>query len=206
MFALKGTFWLVGLAVSLPVTAQTTAPSEYSIHEAIAPAAGGSSRMIYRSGTKALIDVAGTSRSDSQPGNHTRILYDLQAHTSYSWSFNASSDQASQCSSGTFSGDWGDPFAMTSDLSKAIVRGDFKQVATEPVGGVTTKVYDGTTGGRHVKAWLDAQTGLVMRAQIGLSNGRLQTLTEILNASFAPPPASIFVLPAACAEAKADPQ
>ena len=85
---------------------------------------------VYRSGTKALIRL----ELPRQARRHSRhlapiTLYDLKAGTSFSW------DPAATpiaCSAGTFSGDWGDPYAMTAELNTSIAKGDLKPPAQRP--------------------------------------------------------------------------
>jgi len=188
------------LALASLLPAQTP-PTVYTITQTTAFPPIGSTMTVYRNGAKALIDVfrptqAGTAAS------HTLTLYDIASGNSWSW------DPAATpvaCSANHFSGDWGDPFAMTPDLMKSVAKGDLKPAGTETVGGVPTKVYAGATGGTGIKAWLDEKDGLVMRAMIGAPGGALQPLVNITKVSLSTPADTLFSLPASCAGVKPPP-
>src|ERR1035441_1684364 len=111
---------------------------------------------IYRNGSKAVIDL-NTPAPAGGTATHVRSLYDLNAHTNQSWDL---TNNSGGCSSGTFSGDWGDPFASQGDLSTA------KLMGTETVNGFSTKVYEADAPGVKAKAWIDAKTGMTVKMQM----------------------------------------
>jgi hypothetical protein len=106
---------------------------------------------------------------------------------------------------GTFSGDWGDPFAMIADVNKGIAGGDIKPSGSETVNGIATQVYSGTAPQGTEKVWLDQKDGLVIRATFTAPGTAPMTLVNITRISLAAPPASRFVLPSTCAGVKAPP-
>jgi hypothetical protein len=106
---------------------------------------------------------------------------------------------------GTFSGDWGDPFAAITELQGDIAKGDLKPAGDETIAGIATQVYTGTTQGAGVKAWIDTKDGLVMRVQVSSPGAAMMTMVDITKVSLVAPPASRFVLPAACAGLKPPP-
>ena len=188
------------LLLSLPfLHAQTTPPTAYIIKAAVGTAGGTST--ISRSGSKVLVDFIQPAQGDT-PASRSLSLYDLTAGTSTTWDPTAS---PVQCNVAHFSGDWGDPFAMTTDVNSGIAKGDFKPAGTETLAGIATRVYAGTSQGASIKAWLDQKDGLVIRAQMSAPNAPPMTLVDITKVSFAAPPASVFVLPAACAGLKPPP-
>lgn len=192
---------LAVLALASLLPAQT-APTAYTIVEAIAGAAPGSTMTVYRNGTKALTDLYQPAQADGTPVSHTLTFYDIGTGTSHSW------DPAAKpvaCSVGTFSGDWGDPFQMTADLKATIAKGDLKPTGAETVSGIPTRIYAGTTQGTVLKAWLDEKDGLVLKAMMGAGNGPMQTLVNITKVSLVPPPPSVIAMPAACASVKPPP-
>ena len=69
---------------------------------------------IYRNGSKAAIDIDIPPAANGSPATHVWSLYDLSAHTGIV----DPTSSAGGCGSGTFSGDWGDPFAGLVDVSK----------------------------------------------------------------------------------------
>ncbi len=190
---------LLALASLLPAQ---TAPTAYTIVQTVAFPPAGSTETIYRSGGKALIEVSRPA-ADGQPASRSLSLYDLALGKSWSWN---PGDASVGCNIGSFSGDWGDPYAMTPDLMKTIASGDLKPAGTEIVGGVATKIYDGVSNKTHIKAWLDEKDGLVVRAMMGApGSSDLQPLINITRVSLSPPAASLFALPAACASLKLPP-
>jgi hypothetical protein len=181
------------LLVLSPLLAAQTPPTSYTITQN-SPTPGATST-IYRSGSKALI-VFNSPAQGATPGSRTYSLYDLGAGVNHSWN---PDDKNVPCSAGTFSGDWGDPFAMIADVNQEIAKGDIKPAGSETINGVATQVYAGTSQGAAIKVWLDTKEGLVIRASFGPPGGPMQNLVDVTKVSFAAPAASLFVLPAACA-------
>ena len=186
---------LVILAVSPLLQAQTPPPTAYTIVEAL-PGSNAGTMTVYRSGSQAVTDINHPAQPDGTPAHRILTLYDLKAGVSHSWDPSAS---PIACSAGTFSGDWGDPYESTTELSASIAKGDLKPVGMETVNGIPAKVYAGVTQGANLKAWIDQKDGLVIKAAVGAPGGPMQTMVDIRRISFAPPPASLFTLPAACA-------
>lgn len=178
------------LAFASQVAAQTP-PTAYTITSAVEGPEQGT-MTVNRSGSMVLMELKrGASR--------TLTLYDLTAKTSSSWIPGAT---PAVCSAGTFSGDWGDPFAMTAELSGSIAKGELKAAGSETLNGIATKVYTGTTQGASLKAWFDEKDGLVIRATMSAPGGASMTMADIRSVSFTPPAASLFALPAGCGAAK----
>ncbi|MGD0894133.1 MAG: hypothetical protein ABR923_21640 [Terracidiphilus sp.] len=189
------------LALALAANAQTP-PTAYTIVETIAFPPAGSTITITRSGAKVLIEVPRPANGDT-PATHTFSLYDLASGVSWSWDSLA---QPITCTANHFSGDWGDPFAMTSDLLKSVEKGDLKLAGTESVAGVQAKIYAGVTNNTNIKAWFDEKDGLVLRVLIGPpSGGTLQSVIDIRKVSLAQPAPALFALPAVCASVKPPP-
>lgn len=156
---------------------------------------------IYRSGSKALM-VQMQPAQGATPATQTDSLYDLAAGTNVTWDPNAT---PLQCSAGRFSGDWGDPFAMTADLTKGIASGELKPAGTETIAGIPTQIYAANSPQGSEKVWFDQKDGLVIRATYAAPGAPLMTLVDITKFSFAPPSPSLFVLPSACAGVKPPP-
>ncbi|MGA2752425.1 MAG: hypothetical protein ABSE53_01560 [Terracidiphilus sp.] len=176
-----------------------TPPTAYTITEP--GGAPGSSTTIYRNGSKALMAMDQPAQG-STPASRTYNLVDIAAGTNYTWN---PDDSRVGCSVGTFSGDWGDPFAMTADLSDDIAKGNLKPTGTETVDGISAQIYSGVTQGTNIKVWLDQKDGLVLRAVTNAPNAAPMTLVDITKVSFTTPPTSRFILPAACAGVKPPP-
>lgn len=148
----------------------------------------------WRSGWKALVDEVGAAKS----AQHTRTLYDLVAHTTLTWAW---PNVAAGCAAGTFTGDWGDPFARESTFNGP----DAKLVAEEPIRGQVAYVMEGPAGDGKAKAWVDPRSGLVLKAQLIPKGGAAQTVLEVTDVDMASPPGSVFEPPAACANAASTP-
>jgi hypothetical protein len=168
------------------------APDTYTVVENTVMSGPGSTTTVYRDGQKALVEIKNAQ------GQHTRTLYDLQAHTDLSWS---AENAAAGCGTGTFSGDWGDPFASSADMTKGLSDPNVKMTGAETINGFATKIYEitGPTPAQSAKAWVDNKYGLVIKANVGA----MGTMVEVKQLSVAKPAASVFVLPSSCAAAAA---
>jgi hypothetical protein len=189
---------LCALACAPLLNAQTP-PTAYVITQSVGTTGGTSTT--YRSGSKVLVDFIQPAQAGT-PASRSFSLYDLAAGTNTSWDPDAI---PIQCSVNTFSGDWGDPFAMTADVTSGIAKGELKPAGTETLDGISAQIYAGTAQGTDLKAWLDQKDGLVLRAVMNAPNAAPMTLVDITKVSFARPPTSLFVLPAACAGVKPPP-
>ncbi len=186
----------LGLLALSPLTPAQTSPTSYTITEK-----GNSAdavTIVYRSGSKALA-IVNEPAQGSTPATRIYSLYDIAAGINYTWS---PGTNPIPCSSGTFSGDWDDPFAMTAELTKDIASGDVKLAGSETINGIPTQIYAGSNAQASEKIWFDQKDGLVMRAQIAGAGAPLMTLVDISRVSFAPPDPSLFVLPPGCANQK----
>jgi hypothetical protein len=176
--------------------AQTTpAPTAYTVTTTSSMFGPPQIVKTYRLGSKVLVDQF--SATDPKAA-HSLSLYDLATHRNLSWSL---PDNSMGCSSGTFSGDWGDPFTGAADL----LGPGAKQVGTETIHGMATKVMVGSASGATVKAWVDTKYGMIVKAQLSQAGSPLKTVSEVTNINLAPPPASTFAIPKSCAAAAATP-
>lgn len=189
------------LAAPLLLQSQASPPTAYTITEAIGSVPGGTTTL-YRSGSKILVETNLPAQGET-PASKTRSLYDLETHTNITWDPNANPPACG--GAGRFSGDWGDPFGLTSEISDDIAKGDLKPAGTETLAGISAQVYTGVNGSTSMKVWVDNKDGLVLRATISSAGSPTLTLADIQKISFAPPPASLFVLPAVCAGVKPPP-
>jgi len=201
-FLLQFSGLVLGLSFGLPhSTAQSPNPPQtYSVTETNAMAGAGVIMTIYRDGSKAVIEHNSPSTAASPNGSHTRTLYDLEAHRTYSWN---TSSVSNPCGSGTFSGDWGDPFAGSADTAAQIAQLKPTELGKETINGFSTKVLQADIPGGTGKIWLDEKSGLIIKSEMAPKNGPVTTMVEIKQLSFAKPPASLFVLPPSCAQAAA---
>jgi hypothetical protein len=175
----------VCFAASAGVLLAQTAPVAYTVVQTNAMFGQPIEQTIYRDGSKALVQQ-----------NNTRTLYNLQSGVSQSWDVTQDG-----CSNGRFSGDWGDPFAMSAEVAKQ----NPKEAGAETIGGIPTKVLEAAVPGAKLKVWQDPKTGLVIRAQMTPPSGPAQTVIDVRQFKVGAPPASTFALPAGCASAAPPP-
>jgi hypothetical protein len=191
---------VLSAALSAVLSAQTP-PDTYTITENIPGGAPGT-MTIYRSGSRVLIEYKHPAQPDGTPASRSVNLIDIKAGAQHSWD---PSGKPITCSASTFSGDWGDPFAGGAELTPAIAKGDLKLTGSETINGIQTKVYAGTTQGMNLKVWFDQKDNLVIRSSFGAPGAAMTTMADIRSISLAPPPASVFALPPACAGVKPPP-
>ncbi len=187
---------------STTLSAQAAAaPTAYTVTQSGGMAGPGATIKIYRNGSKAILD-----RTSS--GSHSRTLYDLQSHQSFSWAITGGpADSSAPCSSGTFSGSWGDPFEDSANLSSELTKANAKQTGTETLHGFSTKVFEAESSGNKIKVWIDTKYNLPVKMQMTPPGATAAVvMTDITELNAAPPPASIFALPSGCAAAAAAPR
>lgn len=149
---------------------------------------------VYRNGSKAVAD-------STVNGARHRTLYDLDQHTSVTWSV---TDKSEGCSGGSFTGDWGDPFQMSAEMAAEMKKNGAKETGSETINGFATKVYVATIPQQGTgKMWVDPKSGLTIKAQLVPNTGAPMTPIEIKKYILGAPAASNFVAPAACAAAAA---
>jgi len=180
------------LLASLPLMYAQTAkpPDAYSVTTTNALMGPTVAMQIAREGSMAVVEV-------EQDTTHVRTYYDLQKHQTFTLDL---SQATTGCSTGKFSGDWGDPFEMAASFKKDLATQSPVALGAETVNGFATKVMEASAGGQKVKVWVDNTYGLIIKGQMG---GR--TVMEITKLSVAKPPASVMALPAACASAPPPP-
>jgi len=184
-----------------PLLRAQTPPTAYTITQGIAGDSG-AIMTVYRSGAQAVIEYIHSNKPDGTPGHRSLSFYDLKAGVSHTW------DPAitpPSCSVGKFSGDWGDPYEASTELAAGIAKGDLKPAGNETLHGIPTKVYTGLSEGMNIKVWLDEKDNLVIKAAFGAPGSPMTTMVDISKVSMAPPPASLFAMPAYCASVKPPP-
>lgn len=127
-------------------------------------------------------------------GVRTRTLYDLDSGTRVSW---ALPNPAGSCVRAAFAGDWGDPFAST------VFNGiDTHFAGNAVLRGVNTNIMEGpAASGGTARAWFDANTNLLLRAEETEPGRAAATIVELVSLDRAAPPDAAFAAPAACATA-----
>jgi hypothetical protein len=177
-----------------PALAQPTpAPTAYTVTEfmQIGPKV---TTTVYRDGPVAVMD---------NPDSHSRSYYDLANGRTYGWSTTGAEPQ---CSSGTFSGDWGDPF-NAGGLAKEIAALNPRDGGVEIVNGIHTKVLEATDpqGGAKIRLSVDATYGEVVRWIGAGPDGKTRTMLEVKSLTLGKPARAVFSLPASCAKLASQP-
>jgi len=182
------------LAACVPFLQAQTAPAPNAYTVTVTTSLGGAPSITktYRQGSKVLVDRVAAADASRPGAAHTRSFYDLQTHKSLDWS---TADASGECSIGSFSGDWGDPFTSAASM----IDPSAKQVGTETIRGLAAKIVEVSSPSAKVRAWVDIKYGLLLKAQMTPTGGATQTVIEVTGASFTPPPASVFVLSPSCA-------
>lgn len=189
---------VIGAFATLHLRAQTpTAPQQYSVTQVVSMFGPSQSMQIYRDGMKAMIEQSSSPQQAGAQPSHTRTIYDLKEGTAITWDLVQTSNP---CSKGNFTGDWGDPFASSSEMNGELTKDHATDLGTEIVNGLPAKVMQATDDQGIFKVWLDPKSGLILKLQMTPKTGSMQTLVEVKQLSFAKPSASLFVLPASCAE------
>ncbi len=145
----------------------------------------GITRQIYRDGNKVLIDQSLPPSHAGSKGSHVRMVYDLQAHTIYSWDL---INPNAPCSPGRFDGDgnWQDPFTFAGSMNAEIAKGSPKHLGTEAINGVTAEVLEAAGPDSRAKIWIEQTYGLVIRLQVGMGSGPYETKYEVKNRELFP--------------------
>lgn len=195
---------LVIFAAPQPRAQTPAAPQQYSITQVVSMFGPVQNMQIYRDGMKAVIEQSSPAPQPGGPPNHTRSLYDLKEGTSITWDLSSSN---AGCSKGNFSGDWGDPFTSSAELSDELSKSQATDLGAETVNGLQAKVQQATTDEGVFKVWLDPKTGLILKLQMTPKTGGPATiLSEVKQISLAKPAASEFILPPSCAAVASAPR
>jgi hypothetical protein len=190
---------LIFVSIAAPPPLQ---PQTYSFTQDPAfPIAGPAVVKITRDGSKEVVEQtmpAGFAGREKE--YHGRLLYDFQAHKIYT---QVLSDPGSPCSLQDYTDPAApslfDPISGAADLLKELA-GDapLKQVGTETINGIPSKVMQATSPKSNGKIWISQSGGFPVKI-VGIEpDGKVTTLIEVKQLSFAKPPASVFTPPAGC--------
>lgn len=184
--------------------AQGTAPQAYTITMDPGFAALGPSVVkISRDGSKEVIDQTIPPGQGRDKEIHSHMVYDFKAHTLYT---QVVSDPATPCGVQEYTDPGAPPefdvISGSAALLKEIASPDdkSKQVGTETLNGILTKVMEVTSAEANGKMWLAQDGGFPVKIVVTPPNGPAMTVIEVKQLSFSKPPASAFALPASCAK------
>jgi hypothetical protein len=193
----KGLLWFASLAIAGALAepelrAQYAAPpTSYSVTQINGMFGTPVTMEIHRDGSKAVID-------NIQGATRTRALYDLQAHTNYSWDL---ANPSNGCSSSSFSGDWGDPFSAP-DVDE-LLKTATKLPGNETINGFITAAIEAVDPKSNIKikVWREPKYGMIVKADMTPPGGTVSTVIETKQFSPVKPGAALFALPEACVKA-----
>ena len=173
-------------------------PTAYTETETGSMMGVASNKTITVDGSKVLVDESYPPDPAFPKGRHTRTLYDLQAHTNYSWSL---IDTSQPCSASAFQGDWGDPFASSTEFRGQLQAMNPKTLGNETVNGFNAKVMEAIepTSKSKYKLWMEPKYGMLVKIEGGGPDGKIMMSGEVKQLSVVKPNPSAFTLPAACA-------
>lgn len=188
----------IGLTPSVSNAQPDAAPTRYSVTETLSFVVQGQLMKIGRDGQRAIIEQSMPPRADNPTGLHTRTYYDLKARLSYTLDL---IDPSTPCGPSNFTGDWGDPFAMSADFIAQMAKFHPTDAGAATVNGFATEVSVATTPDGQGKIWVEPKTGLIIKWVMTPSNGPPQTLIEVTSLSLTPPTSATLALPTKCAKA-----
>jgi hypothetical protein len=174
-----------------------TAPTTYILTQVNSMMGPAVTMKVYRDGSKALME-------NSHPADgggkimRTRTLYDIQAGTSISWD---ADNLSNGCGTGTFRGDWGDPFQGSASMNADLAKEGAKETGSETLLGISAKVFALSNATGAFKAWVDPKSGLLLKLEMSAPNGPKRTMVEVTAYSPAKPPAAVLAAPKVCIEA-----
>jgi hypothetical protein len=181
--------------------AQGPAPQAYSLTEDPGFALLGPVVVkISRDGSKEAVDQIMPVGPGRDKEYHSHRLYDFLAHRLY---LKIVSDPSTPCGVDEYTDPAApaelDPITGSDALLKELVGdGQMKQVGTDTVNGIATKVLEVASAQGNGKIWIAQNGGFPVKiAAIG-ADGKMQTVIEVKQLSLAKPPASAFALPAGC--------
>jgi hypothetical protein len=178
------------------------APEAYSVTQINSMFGPAVTMEIYRDGSKVLIDQSHAALPGGT-ASHLRTLYDLETHRNFTWDL---LNSAVPCGGGTFSGDWGDPFAMSAEMTADLAKQHATAAGSATLNGIPVKVFSADSPQGQVKAWVDEKYGLLVRLMMAPKAGAPQTMIETRQLTVGKPAAALFKLPPACAEAAKAPR
>jgi hypothetical protein len=172
------------------------APETYSITQLSSLMGPTVIERIWRDGSKAVIELSTPSAQPGGKASHVRTFYDLATRTNVSWD---PTNPAPQCGTGTYGGDWGDPFASSAEMNADLLSKKVTQSGTETINGISAKVVNADMGADgKASVWIEPKYGLIMKAELTAPNQAPRVMLQTQTVSFAKPPAATFALPAGC--------
>jgi hypothetical protein len=188
---------LAGFAPSVPRAQPAAAPTRFSVTETLFLVVPGQILKVGREGQSAIIEQTIPPRADNPTGVHSRAYYDLKAGLSHTLDL---IDPATPCGPSNFTGDWGDPFAMSADLIAQMAKFHPTDAGAATVNGIGTEVSVAATPDGQGKVWVEPKTGLIVKWVMTPPNSPPRTMIEVTSFSLTPPSPAALALPTKCAQ------
>jgi hypothetical protein len=130
---------------------------------------------------------------------HNHILYDFQAHKIYT---KLVSDPTVPCSVMDYTSPAAprefDMISGAADAMKDMEQQHVRQIGTETMNGIATRVMEATIEEGKEKVWVAQNGGFPVKVVMTGPDGKAMTILEVKQLSFAKPPASALLPPAGC--------
>jgi hypothetical protein len=180
--------------------AQNAAPQVYSYTEDPAISIMGPTIVkIVRDGPKEAVDQIMPVGPDRNKEFHNHILYDFQAHKIYT---KLVSDPTVPCTVMNYTSSAAPPeldmISGAADAMKELQIQHAKQVGTETLNGIATRVLEATIEQGQEKLWVAQNGGFPVKVVLTGPDGKAMTIIEVKQLSFAKPPASALLPPTGC--------
>jgi hypothetical protein len=190
---------IFGSAISY-LWAQNAAPQVYSYTEDPAISIMGPTIVkIVRDGPREAVNQIMPVGPGRDKEFHNHILYDFQAHKIYT---KLVSDPAVPCTVMDYTSPAAprgfDMISSAADAMKDMEQQHIKQIGTETINGIATKVMEATIEQGQEKVWVAQNGGFPVKVVITGPDGKAMTIIEVKQLSFAKPPASALLPPAGC--------
>lgn len=192
---LAATVLLAAFVPSVSHAQPAPAPTRYSVNETLFLVVEGQIMKIGRDGQSAVIEQSLPPSKDSPAGVHVRTFYDINAKLTTTLDL---IDPANPCEPSKFSGDWGDPFAMSADLLAEMAQRHPTDAGTAIVNGIATKVSVAATPDGQAKVWVEPNTGLIVKWVMTPPSGPPRTMIEVTSFTLTPPSPAALALPSKC--------
>jgi len=178
--------------------AQTAAPTTYTLTQTESWYTLVVKTKTYRDGSKRVMDEY-TDGIDRPP--RTRQYWDLETHDWLLWDLSESNPPCRMSKGGgKDSIDLEDPFVLSAGRADELLEDHPAHVGTETLNGFTVELYVFRGPEGEHKLWLEPKMKLIVKLERTAPEAPPHTILEVLELSLDPPPATVFQLPASCAE------
>jgi len=161
---------------------------------------------VSRDGSKEAVDQTMAPGPGHDKEYHSHRLYDFQAHKLY---IRVLSDSSGACGVQDITESTAPPELDPISGAAALLEelrgtGQLKEVGTETINGIATRIMDANSAEGNGKIWIAQNGGFPVKVVATGPDGKAQTIIEVKQLSLARPPASAFALPEGCESVQAE--